>query len=102
MSIQSIDVGEAKNFKADEGGSFLENELLLFWCGPGLPLMLMWSGGLQNMERWPRRHAARYQISYFTTRAIQRVVQNIYPRNIHKVASKVKLPKVKNKLFKGS
>ena len=36
------------------------DELLLFWCGQGLPLMLMWRGGLQNMERWPR-----YQISYF-------------------------------------
>ena len=36
------------------------DELLLFWCGQGLPLMLMWRGGLQNMERW-----ARYQISYF-------------------------------------
>ena len=57
------------------------DELLLFWCGQGLPLMLMWSGGLQNMERWPRRHAARYQISYFTTRDIQRVVQNIYPQH---------------------
>ena len=93
-TIRSIVVGEAKSFKADEGGSFLENELLLFWCGQGLPLMLMWRGGLQNMERWPRRHAARYQISYFTTRAIQRVVQNIYPQ--HQVVSKVKLPKVKN------
>ena len=40
------------------------DELLLFWCGQGLPLMLMWRGGLQNMERWPRRPP--YQISFFS------------------------------------
>ena len=44
----------------DEGDCDQDDELLLFWCGQGLPLMLMWRGGLQNMERWPR-----YQISYF-------------------------------------
>ena len=48
----------------DEDGVDKDDELLLFWWGQGLPLMLMWRGGLQNMERWPRRPP--YQISFFS------------------------------------
>ena len=51
------------NYDDDYGDCDQDDELLLFWCGQGLPLMLMWRGGLQNMERWPRRRHIRYHFS---------------------------------------